>query len=72
MYRMSQDIFLTEIVVDSTIEPTFNYYDTLPWYPGKGVVDRRKQAYLDSHPNIRAHSDALQSYDGASVGDDSD
>ncbi|KAF5378095.1 hypothetical protein D9615_007609 [Tricholomella constricta] len=47
--------------VDPTIKPTAYNYENVVWYPGMGVVERRKQAYLDRHPNIRAHSELLQS-----------
>jgi hypothetical protein len=35
------------------------HYENLTWYPGWAIVDRRKQAYFDAHPQIRAHSDQL-------------
>ena len=47
---------ITLILVDASIEPTAYEYENFVWYPGMGVVERRKQAYLDSHPNIRAHN----------------
>ena len=50
---------MNPILVDSAIEPTPYNYENIVWYPGIDVVERRKQAYLDSHPSIRAHSDAL-------------
>ena len=52
---------MTLILVDSTIEPTAHNYEHIVWYPGIQVVQRRKQAYLDSHPHIRAHNSPLQS-----------
>ena len=52
------------ILVDSSIDPTAYHYHTIPWYPGIEVVERRKQAYLDSHPNIRASSGPMMQDDG--------
>jgi hypothetical protein len=48
-------VLITSILVDSSIEPTAYEYENIFWYPGMDVVERRKQAYLDSHPHIRAH-----------------
>ncbi|KAF8722358.1 hypothetical protein AX14_009863 [Amanita brunnescens Koide BX004] len=31
------------------------HYEHILWYPGMAIVERRKQAYLDAHPQIRAH-----------------
>jgi hypothetical protein len=52
---------MTSNLVNSGIEPTASDYENIIWYPGIKVVQRRKQAYLDSHPNITAHDDQLQS-----------
>jgi hypothetical protein len=49
-------VIITLIPVDSSIEPTAYEYENIVWYPGMEVVERRKQAYLDSHPHIRAHN----------------
>jgi hypothetical protein len=54
-----ESVLLTLILVDPTIEPTAHDYHNIVWYPGIKVVQRRKQAYLDSHPQIRAHSNQL-------------
>jgi hypothetical protein len=51
-----KSMLMTPNPVDSTIEPTAHNYDQILWYPGMQLVERRKHAYLDSHPNIRAHS----------------
>ena len=52
----SPGIVLTTLnLVNSEIEPTASDYENILWYPGIEVVQRRKQAYLDSHPNITAH-----------------
>lgn len=61
------------ILVDPTIKASAHDYHNIVWYPGMEVVERRKQAYLESHPQIRAHSDELPQWDsGNSVVDDSD
>jgi hypothetical protein len=31
-------------------------YENMMWYPGSGIVERKKLEYMDTHPNIRAHS----------------
>ena len=54
-----ESALLTLILVDPTIEPTAHDYHNIVWYPGIKVVQRRKQAYFDSHPQIRAHSDQV-------------
>jgi hypothetical protein len=50
---------LTSITVDPNGNTDPYYYETLPWYAGIGIVERRKRAYFDAHPEIRAHSDQL-------------
>lgn len=35
------------------------HYETIPWYPGLEIVERRKQEYIHAHPQIRAHSDQV-------------
>jgi len=52
-------IFAT--IVDPNIQADPCRYEDIAWYPGKAAVERRKQAYLDAHPEIRAHSDRLLS-----------
>ena len=54
---MCEPVLLTWCPVDPSIEPTAHDYHHIVWYPGMRVVQRRKQAYLDSHPHIRALSD---------------
>jgi hypothetical protein len=54
-----ESVLLTLVLVDSTIEPTAHDYHNIVWHPGIKVVQRRKQAYLDSHPQIRAHINQL-------------
>jgi hypothetical protein len=58
---------LTSISVDPTLQANAYHYNEINWYPGRGVVERRKRAYLDQHSNIRAHSDHLlpESYDAS-------
>ena len=46
--------FLTSIIVDPNIKASARHYENIPWYPGKAIVERRKQAYFDAHPQIRA------------------
>jgi hypothetical protein len=64
-----ESVLMTSNLVDSTIEPTTHNYEHVLWYPGMKVVERRKQAYLDSHPQIRAYSGPLQSNCTASDSD---
>ncbi|EDR03264.1 uncharacterized protein LACBIDRAFT_307506 [Laccaria bicolor S238N-H82] len=45
--------------VDPNVKVPADYYEEITWYPGSAIVERRKQAYLDAHPQIRAHSDQL-------------
>jgi len=45
--------------VDPNREADPGHYENIVWYPGKAAVERRKQAYLDAHPQIRAHSGHL-------------
>jgi len=45
--------------VDPNREADPGYYEDIVWYPGKAAVERQKQAYFDSHPQIRAHSGPL-------------
>jgi len=47
--------------VDPNREADARHYENIVWYPGKVAVERRKQAYLDAHPQIRAHSGRLPS-----------
>ena len=47
------------IVVDPNVKASASHYENIVWYPGKAIVERRKQAYFDAHPEIRAHSDQL-------------
>jgi len=45
--------------VDPNVKASARHYENITWYPGRAIVDRRKQAYFDAHPQIRAHSDQL-------------
>jgi hypothetical protein len=42
--------------VDPNGKADANHYQNIVWYPGKAAVERKKQAYLEAHPQIRAHS----------------
>ena len=42
-------------------------YDNMMWYPGSGIVERKKLEYMDAHPNIRAHSELCTSSDMDSI-----
>ena len=58
------------IVVDPTVKASARHYEEITWYPGSAIVDRRKQAYLDAHPQIRAHSGQLLPDDFNSLDDE--
>jgi hypothetical protein len=34
-------------------------YERIHWYPGQAAVERKRQAYLNEHPQIKFHSDQL-------------
>ena len=36
-------------------------YEQIEWYPGRAAMERKKQAYLNENPQIRAHSDQVLS-----------
>jgi hypothetical protein len=38
---------LTLIIVDPNVKASARHYENITWYPGKGIVDRRKQGYID-------------------------
>ncbi|KAF8334555.1 hypothetical protein F5887DRAFT_1256380 [Amanita rubescens] len=41
------------------VKASARHYENITWYPGRAIVDRRKQGYFDAHPQIRAHSGQL-------------
>jgi hypothetical protein len=53
------------------VKASARHYENIPWYPGRAIVERRKQAYLDAHPQIRAHSGQLLP-DDYNLSDDED
>jgi hypothetical protein len=65
---------MVSVIVDpsQTVSP-FRYENTV-WYPGHAALERRKQAYLKEHPQIRAHGDRLlpDNYDTSDDYDTSD
>lgn len=50
---------MASISVDLTQMASPYQYKNIFWYPGRKAVERRKQAYFNEHPQIRAHSDRL-------------
>jgi hypothetical protein len=42
-------------------------YENMMWYPGYGIVERKKLEYMDAHPNIRACSELCASSDTDSI-----
>jgi hypothetical protein len=47
-------------------DPRKAQYHSMMWYPGLDIMERRKREYMDTHPNIRAHSEACPSASGDS------
>ena len=58
------------LIVDPNVKASARHYENITWYPGKAIVERRKQAYFDAHPQIRAHSGQLLPDDYNSSDDD--
>jgi hypothetical protein len=42
-------------------------YQNMMWYPGSGIVEKKKLEYMDAHPNIRAYSEQCASSDTDSI-----
>ena len=42
-------------------------YENMVWYPGSGIVERKKLEYIDAHPNIRAHGEFCASSETDSI-----
>jgi hypothetical protein len=45
--------------VDPSQKASPSRYENILWYPGQAAMERRKQAYLNEHPQIKSHSDRL-------------
>ena len=43
-------------LVDGSRPPKPDEWEDIIWYPGLAAVEARKQDYIRSHPQIRAHS----------------
>jgi hypothetical protein len=73
MQRMQIHVngLLTSIIMDPNGKADARHYENIVWYPGRAIVERRKQAYLDAHPQIRAHSGQLLP-DDYNLSDDED
>jgi hypothetical protein len=44
-------------------------YENMMWYPGSGIVERKKLECMNAHPNIRAYSRLCASSDTNSSSD---
>lgn len=60
------------IVEEGEPNPHDIQYHEMMWYPGWGIVQRRKREYMEAHPSIRARSEACPTAPSDDSGEDKD
>jgi hypothetical protein len=70
-FRISLKPFLVSNVLVLIVEPEGVVNpcacENIMWYPGSGIVERKKLEYMDAHPNIHAYSGLCASSDTAPI-----